>query len=364
MLGVIASCCANLCCLDLRSCDVTNKGVLLLCGFQENFLECIESQIVNGKACLKPVSACSQTLREIRLSMTKITEAGVAIILLALTNIRILRVPDITMEKLFTFLKRIDHTGVQCNLKEFCSREILDEEQLTVLTGLCPNLEYIQMSFSGNMNMDLIRLHKLMQLKKLSGAEFAGVHTDALMMFLQRRGIQFKKLNLYTCRTKLSQEKLKITHTHLRNLAICCPNLKSLILEDYCLDEDSRPTDDPHFFKNLHTLKLFSLRLSDEDLRVFLYKCTRMRTLELVLKEPHVMHDNLVNELLDGGVWRNLTRIKILNSPITKKTLFRLVNECPNLRTLGGLNTWLVAKDQVAEFKERMRKENLAIEIN
>ncbi|MCL4149030.1 UNVERIFIED_CONTAM: hypothetical protein GTU68_035175, partial [Idotea baltica] len=366
MLGIISLSYHNLYSLDLRGGDVTDEGVLRLCGIQQNLRQCIE--VLNRGDRIFPVSKCSQTLKQIKLTMTKVTEAGVAIILLVLTKIFILRVPDITMKKLFTFLKEIDHKNIESNLKEFHSREILDENQLTVLTGLCPNLEYIQMSFVGNFEIDLISLQKLTRLRRLSGAKFADVNALALMAFLSEMGNQLTYLFLYAYRNKFSQENLKITHTHLWNLASACTNLKNLTVDGYCLEEETFPIiyDAKNLkpFKNLRTLKLISMNPSYEDLKVFLYKCTNMETLELEFKDTHVLHDRLIGELLDAGVWKNLRTINIRNSQITSKMLFRLVDECPNLQVLGSLNSWLLSKDQIVHFKERVQRENLDIKIN
>ena len=124
MLEIIASTCGRLHCLELRGCDVTDEGILRLCGLQPNLKECI--QVLSGGGQIHPTSLCSGTLKEIKLTMTRVTEAGVAIILLVLRNIELLRVPDIRMEQVFNFLQTIDHKNVQCNLKEFHSRNFIE----------------------------------------------------------------------------------------------------------------------------------------------------------------------------------------------------------------------------------------------
>lgn len=365
MIEIIANTCERLHCIDLRGCyDVNDEGVLKLCGLYQSLRECIESLSKGGT--LLPISKCSQSLKEIKFTMTKVTEAGVAVILLVLTNIELLRVPDIKMEQVFKFLQTLDYKDVQCNLKEFHSREILDEFQLTVLTNLCPNLEYIQVSFIGNSEMDLTRLEKLARLKKLKRAKFADVNCDALVWFLQQVGHRMKHLFLYTYHTRFSQQKLSITRNHLQCLAQYCPNLESLCLDGYILGEDipyHLAPENIQYFQTLHTLQLVSMKLSEDDLKVFLSKCTDMRVLELVLQNPHVLYDRLICELLDAGVWRNLVKIRVLNSPITSKMMGRLVSECPHLQEVGCLYTWLVSKHQVAEFKEKVRQQNFDLEI-
>ena len=366
MLEIIAATCGRLHCLELRGCDVTDEGILRLCGLQPNLKECI--QILSTGGQILPTSLCSFALKEIKLTMTKVTEAGVAIILLVLRNIELLRVPDIRMEQVFNFLQTLDHKDVQFNLKEFHSREILDEFQLKVLTELCPNLEYIQVSFVGNSEMDVSRLQQLTHLTKLRRAKFADVSIDALIRYLEVSGRYMEHLHLYTYHTIFSQEKLSINRQHVQGIARFCPQLESFCLEGYCLGEEDTSVHRPlstniAFFHNLHTLQLLSIKLSEEDLLVFLLRCTKMRILELVLHNPHVIHDKLICDLLDAGVWDNLVKIRILNSPITCKVMDRLVNECPNLQVLGCLYTWLVSKQQVAEFKKTVRHQNLNIEI-
>ncbi|RXG52530.1 hypothetical protein Avbf_07697 [Armadillidium vulgare] len=367
MLKVISSSCHNLYSLNLHGCNVTDEGILNLCGLTQNLVQCI-NLLSNGQRII-PKSRCFFSLKKIELKfMTKVTEAGVAIILLLLTNINVLRVPDIRMEKLFWFLSSVDHKGVQSNLKQFHSGEILDEDQLSVLTRLCPNLEDIQMSYVGNFDIDLIRLHKLTSLQRLSEAEFADANTDALMIYLSEIGSQLNYLKLYIRRTKFSQEQLKIAQSHLRNLARLCPNVSHLSLDGYSLDEDSslvrNNENSYHFFQSLHTLKLLNMKLSVEDLKLFLCKCTNMKDLELRLKDPHVLNDYFINDLLKEEVWKNLKILNIANSHITFKMMMRLINECPNLVSLGSVTTWHITRDQMMACKEMARKRNLNIEIS
>lgn len=362
MLQVIAETCPHLHCLALHACDVTNEGVLNLCGFSQDLRQCIE--VLSKGGTLQPTSLCSHTLKQIKLTMTKVTEAGVAIILMVLPAIELLRVPDIQMNQLFNFLQTLDHKNIQTNLLEFHSREILDEFQLAVLTNLCPNLEYIQVTFVGNADMDIVRLQCLTRLKKLKRAKLADVSSEALVWFLERVGSKMEHLHLYTYHTKFSQEKLRITRRHLQSLARHCPVLLTLIIDGYCLDEDEPPIlDNLQYFHALECLQLWSMRLTEEDIKVFLSRCSHMRALDLVLLNPHVLHDRLINHFLDSGAWRDLIKVRILNSPITYKVLARLVTECPLLQELGCLYTWLISKQQVAEFKEKVRLDNLNLEV-
>ncbi|XP_069969871.1 uncharacterized protein [Penaeus vannamei] len=365
MIDIVARTCDHLHCIDLRGCyDVNDDGVLRLCGLEDGLRDIIEVLSKGGR--LQPSSRCSRSLKEIKFSMTKVTEAGVAVILLVLTNIEILRVPDIKMEKVFKFLQTLDHKNVQCNLKEFHSREILNEFQLTVLTSLCPNLEYIQVSFIGNSEMDLSRLQQLTRLQKLRRAKFADVNCDALVWFLEQVGGRMTHLFLYTYHTRFAQQKLSITRNHLQCLAQYCPSLESLCLDGYLLGEDipyHLAPENIQYFKTLRTLQVASMKLSEDDLKVFLNKCQNMRILELVLQNPHVLYDRLICQLLDAGVWENLVKIRVLNSPITSKVMTRLVTECPHLQEVGCLYTWLVSKEQVSEFKEKIRHQNFDIEI-
>lgn len=365
MIDIVAKTCERLYCIDLRGClDVTDDGVLRLCGLQESLREVIE--VLSEGGTLQPACRCARSLKEIKFSMTKVTEAGVAVILLVMTNIDILRVPDIKMEKVFNFLQTLDHKNVQCNLKEFHSREILNEFQLTVLTSLCPNLEYIQVSFIGNSEMDLARLQQIARFQKLKRAKFADVNCDALVWFLQQVGHRMTSLFLYTYHTRYSQQKLSITRNHLQCLAQFCPKLESLCLDGYLLGEDipyHLAPENIQYFEALQTLQIASMKLSEDDIKVFLNKCHHMRILELVLQNPHVLYDRLICELLDSGVWQNLVKIRVLNSPITSKVMTRLVTECPQLQEVGCLYTWLVSKEQVSDFKKKIRTQNFDIEI-
>ena len=362
MLEIIANTCPNLHCLALHACDVTNEGVLKLCGLSYDLRQCI--QILSEGKSLEPISLCAHSLKQIKLTMTKVTEAGVAIILLVLPGIELLRVPDIQMNQLFNFLQTLDHKNIQSGLLEFHSREILDEFQLTVLTNLCPNLEYIQVTFVGNADMDIIRLECLVRLKKLRRAKLADVSSDALVWFLERVGENMEQLHLYTYHTKFSQEKLRITRRHVQSLARYCPSLLTLIIDGYSLDDEEPPINEElQYFEALETLQLWSMKLSEEDLRVFLSRCRNMRALDLVLLNPHVLHDRLINQFLDSGAWKDIIKVRILNSPITHKVLARLVAECPLLQELGCLYTWLISKQQVAEFKQQVKLDNLSLEV-
>ncbi|KAK4300979.1 hypothetical protein Pmani_026851 [Petrolisthes manimaculis] len=366
MIEIVAATCHRLHCIDLRGCyDVNDDGVLRLCGLQMDLRESIE--VLSRGGTLLPTSVCSRSLKEIKFSMTKVTEAGVAVILLVLTNIEILRVPDIRMEKVFGFLQTLDHKDVQCNLKEFHSREILNEFQLTVLSSLCPNLEYLQVSFVGSPDMDLSRLQQLARLQKLRRAKFADVNCDALVWFLEQVGARMTHLFLYTYHTRFSQQRLNITRHHLQCLARHCPRLQSLCLDGYLLGDDipyhHLSADGLQYFQDLQSLQVASMKLSEEDLKILLNKCENIRILELVLQNPHVLYDRLICDLLDAGVWRNLVKIRVLNSPITSKVMTRLVTECPRLQEVGCLYTWLVSKEQVSQFKENIKLQNFDLEI-
>ncbi|XP_063846949.1 uncharacterized protein LOC135092401 [Scylla paramamosain] len=367
MIDIVARTCPRLHLLDLRGCyDVTDEGVVLLCGLQQGLRGSLEA--LGRGDVLRPTAPCCASLREIKLTMTKVTEAGVAIILLVLTDIHILRVPDVRMEKLFSFLQTLDHKDVQCNLREFHSREILNEFQLEVLVGLCPNLEYLQVSFTGSPDMDLARLRLLPRLQKLRRAKFADVNCDALEWFLREAGARLTHLFLYTYHTRFSQQKLSISRRHLQVLASHCPHLEGLCLDGYILGEDGDlphrlPQGNLHYFRELTCLQVASMKLSEEDLQVFLAQSRDLRVLELVLHNPHVLHDRLLCDLLDAGVWTKLAKIRVLNSPLTSRALARLVAECPRLRELGCLYTWLVPKEHVAKFKHSVRRQNFDIEI-
>lgn len=366
MVDIVAHTCPHLRLLDLRGCyDVTDEGVALLCGLRQGLRASLEALSRGG--VLRPTTPCCASLREIKLTMTKVTEAGVAVILLVLTDIHTLRVPDVKMEKLFSFLQTLDHKDVQCHLREFHSREILNEFQLEVLVGLCPNLEYLQVSFTGSPEMDLARLRLLPRLTKLRRAKFADVNCDALEWFLREAGQDLTHLFLYTYHTRFSQQKLSISRRHLQVLAEQCPHLEGLCLDGYLLGEDGGdllpPRQGLHYFQELTSLQVASMKLSEEDLQVFLAQSRGLRVLELVLHNPHVLHDRLLCDLLDAGMWRNLSKIRVLNSPLTTRALARLVAECPRLRELGCLYTWLVPKDHVAQFKHSVKCQNLDIEI-
>lgn len=362
MLQIIADTCRHLHCLELHACDVTNEGVLKLCGLNQDLRESIE--MLSKGETIHPTSLCSQSLKQIKLTMTKVTEAGVAIILLVLPGIQLLRVPDIQMNQLFNFLQTVDHKNIQSSLLEFHSREILDEFQLNVLTTLCPNLEYIQVTFVGNVDMDIIRLESLSKLQKLRRAKLADVSSEALVWFLEKVGKNIEHLHLYTYHTKFSPEKLHITRRHLQSLARCCPSLRSLKIDGYCLDENEPPIQDSvKYFQELESLQLLSMRLTEDDLRVFLSQCKDIRALDLVLQNPYVLHDRLIIQFLNSGLWQNLTKVRILNSPITYKVLVQLVGECPLLQEVGCLYTWLISKQQVAEFKNKVTLENLDLEV-
>ena len=367
MVDIVAHTCPHLHLLDLRGCyDVTDEGVVLLCGLQQGLRGSLEA--LGCGDVLRPTAPCCAALREIKLTMTKVTEAGVAIILLVLTDIHLLRVPDVRMEKLFSFLQTLEHKDVQCNLREFHSREILNEFQLEVLVGLCPNLEYLQVSFTGSPDMDLARLRLLPRLQKLRRAKFADVNCDALEWFLREAGARLTHLYLYTYHTRFSQHKLSISRRHLQVLALHCPHLEGLCLDGYLLGEDgdlhhNLPQAELHYFRELTCLQVASMKLSEQDLQVFLAQSRGLQVLELVLQNPHVLHDRLLCHLLDAGVWSNLTKIRVLNSPLTSRALARLVAECPRLKELGCLYTWLVPKEHVANFKHNVRTQNFHIEI-
>ncbi|KAG0713828.1 hypothetical protein GWK47_015327 [Chionoecetes opilio] len=364
MIDIVARTCPHLHTLDLRGCyDVTDEGMAMLCGLQEGLRASLEALSQGG--VLRPCAPCCASLREIKLSMTKVTEAGVAVILLVLTHIHVLRVPDVRMEKLFSFLHSLEHKGVQCNLREFHSREILNELQLEVLVTLCPNLEYLQVSFTGTHDMDLARLQLLPRLRQLRRAKFADVNCDALAWFLVEAGARLTHLHLYTYHTKFSQRKLSISRRHLQQLAAHCPRLESLCLDGYLLGEDHDAATHriTHYFKALTCLQVASMKLSEEDLHVFLAHSCRLQVLELVLHNPHVLHDRLLCALLDAGVWRHLAKIRVLNSPLTSRALARLVAECPRLREVGCLHTWLVPKEHVAQFKHSVTTQNFDLEI-
>ncbi|CAL4147107.1 unnamed protein product, partial [Meganyctiphanes norvegica] len=210
-----------------------------------------------------------------------VTEAGVAVILLVLTHLELLRVPDMRMEQVFNFLQTLDYKGVQCHLKEFHSREILDEFQLSVLVSLCPNLEYIQVSMIGSSEMDLARLEQLATLQHLKRAKLADVNCDALVWFLQQVGHRMNHLFLYTYHTTYAQQKLTITRNHLQCLAKYCPSLESLCIDGYLLTEDFSyrhwAPKDVHYFQNLQSLQLTSVKLSEDDLKIFLSKSYKLK---------------------------------------------------------------------------------------
>ncbi|XP_018028236.1 uncharacterized protein LOC108683436 [Hyalella azteca] len=362
MLQIVARTCPHLNCLALHACDVTNEGVIKLCGLSEDIRKNIES-LTNGEN-LEPLSVCAHSLKQIKLTMTKVTEAGVAIILLVLPEIQLLRVPDIQMQQLFTFLGKLRNCNVQTNLKEFHSREILDEFQLSVLARLCPNLEYVQVTFIGTAEVDIRRLRSLVQVKKLKGVKLGDVNSEALIWFMEEMGSKMELLHLFTYHTRFSQEKLRMTRRHLQSLARCCPVLNTLNIDGYSLDEDELPiTDDLQYFRALQHLQLWSIRLTESDVRVFLSKCWHIQALDIVLLNPFVLQDHLINQFIDSGVWKDLVKVRILNSPITYKVLGKLVKECPRLRELGCLYTWLISKCQVTEFKNMVRLENLDLEI-
>ena len=362
MLEVVAQSCPNLRCLELHACDVTNDGVLRLCGLNQDVRGCIEA-LVQGQV-IQPTSMCARSLKQIKLTMTKITEAGVAIILLVLSGIELLRVPDIKMNQLFNFIKELQYANIQSNLLEFHSRDEMDEFQLSVLTKLCPNLEYIQVSFSGIPNIDASRLACLTTLKNLKRAKFADLNNEALVWFIRQVGRQISGLHLYTYHKKFADERLFMSRRDFQDLAEFCPKLSSLIIDGYVLNDTEMPMNgNLQYFTGLESLQLTSMCLSEDDLRVFLTYCKHMRDIDLTLRNPHVIHDGLIGQMLDSGCWKDLVKIKILHSPITHNAICRMVAECPLLQELGCCYTWLISKQQICELKEKVMMENINLDI-
>jgi len=365
MLQVIGSTCANLSCLELSaSIAVTDEGILRLCGLSRDVRQNIGVLSQGGQ--LQPHSKCLYSLRRIKIDMTAISDAGVAIMLLVLPNLEYLHV-DFQLTDFFSFMRELNIKYMQRNLLELNSSKFLKSSHLSILTELYPNLEHIELSFAGNLENDLLNLSHLTSLINLKFLKFENVNIEAFVLILEKIGHQIIDLHLSASASYMLGEPMPITRRNLQSLAKSCRNLATLSIDGYSMQADEpeqTPSENVYFFNTLTNVTLINISISAYDLYIFFAHCRHVQEINLTSgKHNVVINDEFINTMLDLDNFQRLVKMRVSHAQITYKTVLRLVAECPLLEEIGKLSTWLTSMEQVKELRASTKNNNLILGV-
>jgi len=300
--------------------------------------------------------------------MTAISDAGVAIMLLVLPNLEYLHV-DFLLTDFFSFMRELNIKYTQRNLLELNSGKFLNSSHLSILTELYPNLEHIELSFTGNLEDDLLNLSHLTSLVNLKVLKFDNVNIEAFVLLLEKIGHQIIDLHLSSSASYVLGEPMPITRRNLQSLAKSCRNLATLSIDGYSMQADEpekTPSENVYFFNTLTNVTLINISISAYDLYIFFAHCRHIQEINLTSgKHNHnvVINDEFINTMLDLDNFQKLVKMRVSHAQITYKTVLRLIAECPLLEEIGKLSTWLTSMEQVKELRASTKNNNLILGV-
>ena len=351
----LAKRCQNIEEINMPLSDITDKGLLAICGIELPSNSSDSVRLLNeGDGCFK--------LNKLGLhNCVHITAAGVGSCLRNLPRLMYLSYDKLveSIEMVITidgdYLKSNKRFKIR-NLDEFS--EFYDFEAhphvINILLRVCPDLESLRFFTSDE------GCHHLSRIPNIRGLQ---LETEDL-------GSGFQKLlQQYTQLKTLHLTFRKMSYNQVIQMSQNCPNLEvirligmgiensqelnSLVCKDKCLRNlrilDVRLVSDEHPLRLLHFLLDYSLDIEDVTVSTV---CS-------------VFESNYLTDLMQPNPMTKLQKLVLAMSPnthLTTPVAKRVIDILPNLNTLG-VTRWNMTSKDIKLLKNELQEKNLDIKL-
>ena len=351
----LAKHCQNLEEINMPLSDITDKGVLALCGIE------IPSHSIDSMPKLTEGDGCFKLNKLGLHNCGYITAAGVGSCLRNLPRLMYLSYDKLveSIEMVITidgdYIKGNKQFKIR-NLDEFS--EFYDFEShphvINTLLRVCPDLESLRFFTSDEGCDHLARIPNI----------------KALQLETEDLGSGFQKLlRNYTYLKSLHLTFRKMSYNQVIDMSENCPNLEvirligmsiensqelnSLNSKEKCFRNlkvlDVRLVSDEHPHKWLHFLIDYSLEIEDITVSTV---CSRFES-------------NYLTDLMKPNPMRKLQKLVLAMSPNTHLTTAvakRIIDMLPNLNTLG-VTRWNITSREIKVLKNEMHDKNLDVKL-
>ncbi|XP_069183584.1 uncharacterized protein [Procambarus clarkii] len=369
MLQLLSKNCPHLEEVSIEMCiDVDDEGIFHLGGHfpsQDTYFQIRRGvQIPSKSVCTK--------LRKVNLEYTLACTASAVMLLHLCPNIEELMVtPDVNIGDVFTILHgsnpdKYEDVTSQYSLRVLHTYMELDENVLSLIVKTCPRLHDVTLRCNGVERKDRNFLANLLTLD-LKSLNVMNCSMPALVWYLEKKGCNLTSLTIQ--HLTMAPLSLTFTRTHLQRVIQTCPNLKNFSLK---LNNNPIQPDVPYsafgsnlvHFKSLSNLILEGTTITSDDLSVLVSRCELLRELHILFHNLDMLEDHVLYDLLASGGLHNLWTLFLNRPMLTLAGLRRLLDECPQLSTVGPLSSWAISrKDRDALLKEiRIKNWDLNIE--
>ena len=366
----LAKHCKNLEEINMPLSDITDRGLLALCGIEVPLqssisVDCQTSQchdrVTEPTARLAEGDGCFKLTKLGLHNCVHITAAGVGSCLRNLPRLRYVSYDKLveSIEMVITidgdYIKGMKQFMIK-NLDQFSEFYEFESHPhvINTLLRVCPNLESLRFFTS---DQGCHYLSKIPNIKVLQ------LETEDL-------GSGFQKLLLrYSNLKSLHLTFRKMSYNQVIDMSENCPHLEVIRLIGMGIENSQELNSLQNKEKCLRNLRVLDVRLvSDEHpLRLLHFLIDYSLEIEDITVSTvcSVFESNYLMDLLQPNPMRKLQKLVLAMSPNTHLTTAvarRIIEMLPNLNTLG-LTRWNITSKEVKHLKREIQKKNIDVKL-
>ena len=353
--------------------QVDNRGVFYLCGVVPQSVEDEEESIrLMNKSSISKAHCC-RTLKKVVFEYTLVDKIGTAFLLKHCPNLEMLYVtPDVNMGDVFVHVHgsntdKYSDIAKRYPMKTFHSHLIIDEQVFHLITVTCTLITDLTIRCNGTDRADKNILANLLNLP-LERLFIMNCSMNSLIWFLEKKGKNLRSLTIQHLATAFPS--LNMSRTHLQQVAIMCPNLVKFSLRLSGSASISPDVPYSYFganmacFTTLTHLIIEGVNLWHEDLIVLISKCTNLKILYLICQNLEVVDDVFIYDLLANSQLNELEAMYLHRPLLTMAGLRRLIDCCPNLKSVGPLSSWAIPRKERDQLSQEIKSKNWNLNID
>ena len=351
----LAKHCKNLEEINMPLSDITDRGLLALCGIE------VPCQIVDSSTKLNEGDGCFKLTKLGLHNCVHITAAGVGSCLRNLPHLKYVSYDKLveSIEMVITidgdYIKGKKQFMIK-NLDEFS--EFYDFEShphvINTLLRVCPNLESLRFFTSDE------GCHYL---AKIPNIRVLQLETEDLGSGFQKLLLQYSNLK------SLHLTFRKMSYNQVIDMSENCPHLEVIRLIGMGIENSQELNSLKNKEKCLRHLRVLDVRLvSDEHpLRLLHFLIDYSLEIEDVTVSTvcSVFESNYLMDLMQPNPMTKLQKLVLAMSPnthLTTDVARRVIEMLPNLNTLG-LTRWNITSKEMKILKNEIQKKNLDIKL-
>lgn len=368
MLQLLSKTCPHLEEVNIEMCaDVDDEGIFNLGGH----IPSPDTYSLIRRGIRIPSKSVCTKLKKVNLEYTLACTASAVILLHFCPNIEELRVtPDVNVGDVFTTLhgsnpERYEEVRAQYSLKVLHTYMEIDENVLALIVRTCPHLHDVTLRCNGVERKDKNFLANLLILN-LKTLNVMNCNMLALLWYLEQQGNRLSNLTIH--HLTMAPLSLSFTRTHLQKIIKTCPSLQHFTLK---LNNNPIQPDVPYsafgshllYFESLSSLMLGGTTVTSEDLSVLVSRCKQLQELHILMHSLEMLEDQVLYNILATGGLHNLRTLYLHRPMLTLAGLRRLLDECPQLHTVGPLSSWAIGKKDREALSTEIRIKNWDLNI-